>query len=64
MSIEQVNIFRVVDGLILVSSMGAKSSSNSGDMDEYKSNSKHIIRKINHKSPTRIRIEAGNYIYS
>ena len=70
MPIENLNIARVTDGLILVASMEAPGSGGSsrgthaGDkMDLFKNQAKQLLKKLSQQSTARMSIESNPYIF-
>lgn len=62
MSIENVYVARVTDGLILVASMehGGNSSDN---LEIFRNQAKQILKKLNSKSTAKMSVESNPYIF-
>jgi vesicle transport protein SEC22 len=63
MTIENVYIARVTDGLVLVASMEHSGSGNAGRMEDYKNQAKQIMKKLNARSAAKMSIESNPFVF-
>jgi vesicle transport protein SEC22 len=63
MTIENVYIARVTDGLVLVASMEHHGSGNAGRMDDWKNQAKQILKRLNSRSAAKMSIESAPFVF-